>query len=172
MDEARPREHLVAEMRRNGSLSDERVARAFERVARHRFVPEVSLAQAYEDHAISIKGGRGDETLASISQPSMLARMIELAEVEPGNRILEIGSGSGYNAALLAELAGDDGFVVTVDVEGTAGMRGIVVAGRERLHGGESAHTERCDRCLGAAGDHHIRIAALDGAEGIADGVR
>jgi protein-L-isoaspartate(D-aspartate) O-methyltransferase len=115
MDEA-PRKSLVAAMRREGTLTDAAVAHAFETVPRHRFIPGVPLLEAYADRAITIKGEAAD-ALASISQPSMLARILELAAVHPGNRILEIGTGSGYNAALLAELAGTGGRVVTVDVE-------------------------------------------------------
>jgi protein-L-isoaspartate(D-aspartate) O-methyltransferase len=116
MDDARMREALVAEMQRQGSLQSAAVARAFLRVPRHRFIPDTPLDEAYADRAISIKTDRR-ETLASISQPSMLARMLELAAVEPGNRVLEVGTGSGYNAALLAELAGSAGRVVSVEVE-------------------------------------------------------
>ncbi len=116
MEDARLRESLVAELQRTGALREAAVAHAFGAVPRHRFVPEVSEEEAYADRAISIKG-TGSETVASISQPSMLARMIELAGIRPGDRVLEIGTGSGYNAALLAELAGPHGLVVTIEVE-------------------------------------------------------
>jgi protein-L-isoaspartate(D-aspartate) O-methyltransferase len=53
---------------------------------------------------------------SSTSQPSLVADMLELLEVAPGLRVLEVGAGSGYNAALLAELVGDQGLVITVDV--------------------------------------------------------
>ena len=110
------REALAMELRRTGATQLASVAEAFAIVPRHRFVPEATLKDAYADHAISIKGA-GTETLASISQPSMLARMLDLARVRPGDRILEIGTGSGYNAALLAQLTGPGGLVVTIEIE-------------------------------------------------------
>ena len=67
-------------------------------------------------------------------------------------------------------LADDE--AVAVLVEGPAGVRGVVVAGGERLHGSEAADAHGGDRGLGAAGDHDVGVAALDDAEGVADGVR
>lgn len=122
MDDARLRESLVSEMRRNGSLTSESVAAAFLAVPRHRFIPDVAVSEAYADRAISIKT-EGSETLASISQPSMIARMLELANVRIGDRVLEVGTGSGYNAALLATLVGSEGSVVTVEVESDLAAR-------------------------------------------------
>lgn len=129
MEDARRREELVAALRREGSVHDDAIAGAFAVVPRHRFVPDASVRDAYADRAISIKSTDA-ETLASISQPSMIARMLELLRVEPGNRVLEIGTGSGYNAALLATLAGERGHVVSVEVEPDLAerARGILAA--------------------------------------------
>lgn len=147
MDDALLRESLVSEMRRNGSLADAAVARAFQTVPRHRFVPEASLSEAYEDRAISIKS-EGAETLASISQPSMLGRMLELAAIAPGNRVLEIGTGSGYNAALVAELAGPRGLVVSIDVDAD-----LIARARSMLH---------------ECGYENVRVVHADGHAGFA----
>ncbi|HTX59957.1 MAG TPA: methyltransferase domain-containing protein, partial [Verrucomicrobiae bacterium] len=114
--EARLREKLISQLRRSGALHSERVAAALSRVPRHRFVPASSPEEAYADQAIALKLAAG-EVISSVSQPSMLAQMLELLDAEPGDRILEIGTGSGYNAALLAELAGEGGAVTTVELD-------------------------------------------------------
>lgn len=110
------RERLVEHLERNGALTDARVKAALLTVPRHRFVPQLTIDDAYADRAIAIKE-RDGSVVSSISQPSMVVQMLELLDVHPGDAALEIGTGSGYNAALLAHLAGRDGVVVTVDVE-------------------------------------------------------
>lgn len=79
-------------------VRDERVLRAMQTVPRHRFVPDEEIDRAYNDHALPIGYGQ------TISQPYVVAYMTELLEVDEGKRILEIGTGSGYQAAVLAEL--------------------------------------------------------------------
>jgi len=81
-------------------VHDERVLRAMRSVPRHEFVPERLRGHAYEDRALPI----GHEQ--SISPPYIVAIMAELAELGPNSKVLEIGTGSGYGAAVLAELAG------------------------------------------------------------------
>jgi protein-L-isoaspartate(D-aspartate) O-methyltransferase len=82
-------------------VKDPAVLAAMRRVPRHEFVPEAQRAHAYEDHPLPIGF---DQT---ISQPYIVAVMTEAAHVGPGKRVLEIGTGSGYQAAVLAELGGD-----------------------------------------------------------------
>jgi protein-L-isoaspartate(D-aspartate) O-methyltransferase len=93
------RERMVASQLRARGIRDERVLAAMARVPRHEFVPSEFRLQAYEDHPLPI--GQ-DQT---ISQPYMVALMLEYLAVEPENTVLEIGTGSGYQSALLAELA-------------------------------------------------------------------
>lgn len=76
------------------------VLAAMEKVERHRFVPAELAGQAYHNRPLPIGHGQ------TISQPYIVALMTELMKVEPGDRVLEIGTGSGYQAAVLAELAG------------------------------------------------------------------
>jgi protein-L-isoaspartate(D-aspartate) O-methyltransferase len=114
--ERRLREALVAHLERIGVLRSRAVAAAMRAVPRHRFLPGLSAQEAYEDRAIALKLCDGD-ILSSISQPSMIAQMLELLGVKAGERILEIGTGSGYNAALLAELAGPSGAVTSVELD-------------------------------------------------------
>jgi protein-L-isoaspartate(D-aspartate) O-methyltransferase len=92
------RKVLVAYLREIG-VSDERVLAAFAAVPREIFVPAAFRHQAYEDYPLEIGEGQ------TISQPSVVARITELADVGSRDRVLEIGAGSGYQAAVLAQLA-------------------------------------------------------------------
>jgi protein-L-isoaspartate(D-aspartate) O-methyltransferase len=81
-------------------IADERVLAAIATLPRELFVPESELARAYDNTALPIACGQ------TISQPTVVARMLELLELSPTDRVLDIGTGSGYHAALLAVLAG------------------------------------------------------------------
>lgn len=95
---ARRRAELVDHLRQHG-VADERVLAAIGEVPRHRFIPDRSLhRKAYDDVALPIGQGQ------TISQPRTVARMTELLEVQPGDRVLEVGTGSGYQAAVLLAL--------------------------------------------------------------------
>ncbi len=89
---------------------------ALRKVERHLFVPGVSAQEAYTDDAVITKRGGDGLAMSSVSQPTIIAMMLDQLQVRPGDRILEIGSG-GYNAALLRELTGPDGLVVTMDID-------------------------------------------------------
>jgi protein-L-isoaspartate(D-aspartate) O-methyltransferase len=89
---------LVRKAIQGAGISNPDVLRAMETVLRHKFVPENYLEQAYDDHALPIGYGQ------TISQPYVVAWMTELLELKPGEKVLEIGTGSGYQAAVLAEL--------------------------------------------------------------------
>ena len=97
LDEAR--ELMVREQLEARGITDPRVLQAFRRVPRHVFVPEDMRDHAHEDRPIAIPGGQ------TISQPYMAALMTELLRLQGHERVLEIGTGSGYQAAILAELA-------------------------------------------------------------------
>jgi len=92
------RQGMVAEQLMRRDISDQRVLAAFRKVPRHLFVPEEIRASAYEDRALPI----GEEQ--TISQPYMVAIMTELLSLKGEETVLEIGTGSGYQAAILAEL--------------------------------------------------------------------
>ena len=90
-------------------ISDEKVCEAMLRVPRHKFVPEYEQSGAYLDMPLEIGSGQ------TISAPHMVAIMCELLELSEGHKVLEIGTGSGYNAAIMAELVGKSGHVYTVE---------------------------------------------------------
>lgn len=95
---ATTREEMVRELSRSPELADPRVLEAMGRVEREAFVPESLRGQAYADRALPLAHG------ATISQPYVVAFMTTSLRVGPGDRVLEIGTGSGYQAALLAEM--------------------------------------------------------------------
>ena len=104
-DFAEERAALVRALEREG-IRERRVLEAIGRVPRERFVPGSEAATAYADEALPIGEGQ------TISQPFVVARMTELLDVRPDHHVLEVGTGSGYQAAILAELAHD---VVSVE---------------------------------------------------------
>lgn len=146
-DELRAR--LVAQLRQASVLHDEAVERALLRVPRHVFLPQVSLAQAYADLAVPTRWENG-LPVSSASQPAIVALMLEQLQLAPGMRVLEIGAGTGYNAALLAELVGPTGHVTTIDIDPQ-------IAEEARTH-------------LAAAGYPSVHALAGDGCDGWAEG--
>jgi protein-L-isoaspartate(D-aspartate) O-methyltransferase len=95
------RERMVQRQLAGRDITDEAVLSAMGRIARERFVPPEQRRHAYEDHPIPI----GHD--ATISQPYIVALMTQLAQVRPGDRVLDVGTGSGYQAAVLAELGAE-----------------------------------------------------------------
>ena len=96
---ALPRAKMVDHLRGHYGIRDERVLASMNLVPRHLFVPEAIQSQAYKDNALPIAAGQ------TISQPFIVARMTELLELKGRERVLEIGSGSGYQTAVLAHVA-------------------------------------------------------------------
>lgn len=143
-DAARAR--LVAELSRPGHTLSEPVRRAFERVPRHLFVPEVAAAAAYRDEALVVKCGPDGLPVSSSSQPAMMAIMIGQLGLMPGHRVLEIGTGTGYNAAVMAEVTGPSGQVVSIDIDPEL--------------------TGRAAAALQAAGYPDVRVLCGDGGYG------
>ncbi|MFD7456275.1 MULTISPECIES: methyltransferase domain-containing protein [unclassified Streptomyces] len=166
---AAARAALVREIEASGAWAEDPVWReAFAQVPRHLFVPyyyvagergferrwgehpdpearEQWLRGAYVDTPLAIRL-RDGELLSSSSQPSLMALMLAALRVEDGDRVLEIGAGSGYNAALLAHRLGDDDLVTTVDLDPEI--------------------SESARRHLDAAG-HHPVVVTGDGARGV-----
>ncbi len=139
---------LVATLKHNGLLRSPRLEAAFQPVPRHVFLPGVPLKDVYRDGAVSTKH-RDGVTISSSSQPSMMAIMLDQLDLQPGQRVLEIGSGTGYNAALIAHIVGDTGHVVTIDIDED-------LVDRARAH-------------LVGAGFAQVRVVCADGALGYHD---
>jgi protein-L-isoaspartate(D-aspartate) O-methyltransferase len=154
---ARLRAELVAELVGGEALRSPEWVRAFDRVPRHLFVPRFTvggshfeagrgqdeewLRAAYGDRVLNILFDTDDPMVASTSSmPSVMAQMLDALQVEDGARVLEVGTGSGYNAALLCERLGS-GSVASVDID-----VGLVDAARERLAGaGYTPHLAAVD---------------------------
>jgi len=140
---------LVETLRSKCSLQSPAIAEAFAAVPRHLFVPGVSAEDAYRDRWIATKRLPDGDVVSSSSQPAIMAIMLEQLDVRPGQRVLEIGAGTGYNAALLAHLVGNAGRVTTIDIDDD-----IVAAARTHLD---------------AAGVTGVRVACDDGWAGDAE---
>ncbi len=109
MDFDGARTRLVADLRRNRFIKDDRVADAMLKVPREEFVPGSMRGEAYIDSPLSIGSGQ------TISAPHMVAIMVEASQLKSGHKVLEIGAGSGYHAAVVAELVRPGGRVFTVE---------------------------------------------------------
>jgi len=90
---------MVEEQLRRRGIQDERLLAAMRHVPRHEFISQEKWEQAYADHPVTIPEQQ------TTSQPYIIAAMIQSAEIKPGDKVLEVGAGSGYQTALLAELA-------------------------------------------------------------------
>jgi protein-L-isoaspartate(D-aspartate) O-methyltransferase len=113
----RRNDRMVDALVRAGAIRDGRVERAFRALPRHWFLPGAPVDDVYLDRAV-VTHRRGDGVpISSSTQPALMAGMLHQLAVEPGMTVLEIGAGTGYNAALLGHLVGPAGRVVTVDVD-------------------------------------------------------
>ncbi len=135
------RRRMVAEQLQARDIRCPDVLEVFRRVPRHCFVPAEHQQQAYEDHPLPIGYGQ------TISQPYMVALMTEALDLRPSDRVLEIGTGSGYQTAVLAELT-----------------REVVSIERSRLLGGHARE------CLLACGYRNITFIIGDGSVGYPEG--
>jgi protein-L-isoaspartate(D-aspartate) O-methyltransferase len=147
---------------RGRGIKDERVLEAMGAVPREDFVSEMERRHAYADEALPIEAGQ------TISQPFMVARMTELLDVRAGARILEIGTGSGYQAAVLARLGAQ---VTSLERQAV-----LVPAARERLRHlglGDSVEIRVADGSLGdPAGAPWDGIIVTAAAPAIPDALR
>jgi protein-L-isoaspartate(D-aspartate) O-methyltransferase len=135
---------MVAALREQGCLHQAALEDAFLAVPRHIFVPSRTLAEAYNpDDAIPTHFDADGVPISSSSAPNIMATMLEQLDVRRGMDVLEIGAGTGYNAALLAHLVGPEGRVVSVELDES-------VAQEARRH-------------LAAAGVEDVRVVVGDG---------
>jgi len=113
----RERKELVIRLRNRGYVTSDAVLEAMGRVPRHEFLPGTMGPLAYEDTPLPIGQGQ------TISAPHMVGMMLEALDIRPGMKVLEIGTGSGYHAALVAELVRPGGKVFTVERIEDLGLR-------------------------------------------------
>jgi len=140
-DQAGRRRAMVESQLRGRDIVDERVLRAMAAVPRERFVGDAERRRAYDDAALPISGGQ------TISQPYMVARICEALRLTGRERVLDVGTGSGYQAAVLAELAAE---VYTIER-----IPELAELARERLveSGYDGVHVHVGDGTLGLS-DH------------------
>jgi protein-L-isoaspartate(D-aspartate) O-methyltransferase len=131
---------MVDEQLRRRGIRDESVLSAMAAVPRHEFVDSRYAGEAYEDHPVPIPDGQ------TISQPYIVAAMVESLQVAPGQKVLEVGTGTGYQAAVLAQIAD---YVFTIERH-------------QRL-------AEEARRNFQRLGYHNIDVVIGDGSEGLAE---
>jgi protein-L-isoaspartate(D-aspartate) O-methyltransferase len=148
-DTADLRAALVETLKRKGALTDSRVEAAFRAIPRHLFLPDIDIERVYSDDAIPTKLQNGTP-ISSSSQPAIMAIMLEQLDARPGQRVLEIGAGTGYNAALLAHLVGQEGRVISIDID-------------EDIVEGARSH-------LASAGYERVQVVRGDGGLGWSEG--
>jgi protein-L-isoaspartate(D-aspartate) O-methyltransferase len=127
-DRETERHRMVEQQLRARGIKDPRVLAAMERVPRHRFVPQNVRDEAYSDHPLPIGH---DQT---ISQPYIVGFMSEALAVAPEHRVLEIGTGSGYQAAILAELAREVYTMEIVEPLAESARRTLATLGYKNIH--------------------------------------
>ena len=133
---------MVAAQLRARAISDERILSAFGRLPREQFMPPDRISEAYADHPVPIGFGQ------TISQPFIVALMIQELDLRADHRVLDVGAGSGYQSAVLASVAAE-GHIFAV----------------ERIE----ALARRAGETLGSLGITNVTIATLDGSEGWPD---
>ncbi len=143
------RQQLLDVVRQHGAATDPFVATALRDVPRHLFLPDLPPDQAYQDDAIVTKRDADGQPISSSSQPTIMAIMLDQLAVRPGHRVLEIGAGTGFNAALLANIVGGRGSVTSVDLDADT--------------------VERARENLDAAGCDGVVLVTGDGAAGHPD---
>jgi methyltransferase of FxLD system len=140
------RNALADHVKSFGIFQTPQVEAAFRTVPRHLFLPAASLDDAYSRNPVVTRRAPDGTSLSSASSPKLVAAMLEQLSVAPGQRVLEIGAATGFNAALLAELTGPAGTVVTIELD-------------EDLADEATANLRR-------AGYPGVRVACGDGARG------
>lgn len=146
VDLDRLRQALVNGLRHARAVRSPAVEAAFRTVPRHLFLPHRPAEEAYRDDAIVTHWDPSGLPSSSSSQPGMMAIMLEQLELRPGHRVLEIGAGTGYNAAVMREIVGPAGRVVTMEIQPDVA--------RDAL------------KHLTGAGYHDVTVLAADGGFG------
>jgi protein-L-isoaspartate(D-aspartate) O-methyltransferase len=121
-------QRLVDQLAASGLLDNPRLGAAFQAVPREHFLPGVAVDRVYHDDAVTCHSGPDGTPLSSSSQPTIMATMLGQLDPQPGDHVLEVGAGSGYNAALLAQLVAPGGQVTSIELD-----REVAAAARANL---------------------------------------
>lgn len=143
------REQLLRHVRERGGATDALVADALRTVPRHLFLPDLPPGSAYRDEVIVTKRDQLGQPTSSSSQPTIMGIMLDQLGAARGQRVLEIGAGTGFNAALLAHIVGPAGRVTSMDLDHDV--------------------VERAEENLAAAGVDGVTVLHADGALGCPD---
>ena len=108
---------LLDSLRGKQVLADPNLEAAFAGIPRHVFLPQIDPANVYQDQAIALKISPSGEVLSSSSQPTMMAIMLAQLQLEQGMNVMEIGTASGYNAALIRHVVGNRGHVTSLEID-------------------------------------------------------
>lgn len=163
-EETTSREELMYHLEHETQVfRDERVKRAMQDVDRKDFVPGDYKIEAYEDYALPIGFG------STISQPTVVAFMLELLDVDEGMRVLDIGAGSGYTSALLGHMVGKKGYVLGLEIKPEVAAYGAENLQKYDMEQVNLRHTqsgedieEKFDRILVSAGVEEIPQQLID----------
>ncbi len=134
------KEHLVDYWESSGTIKDKRLLDAFKAVPREMFIRESYLSEAYGDYPLPIGHGQ------TISQPTTVMMMTQALELKPGDKVLEVGAGSGYQAAIIAKMVGENGKVITTEI-----VSELVLFAQDNLK---------------KAGIKNVEVVCLDGSKG------
>jgi protein-L-isoaspartate(D-aspartate) O-methyltransferase len=136
------RKELVDRLVASGWIRSPAIEAAFRAVPRDLFLPGLSLEAVYRDEAIPTSRVEG-QVVSSSTQPAMMAEMLEQLDLQPGQHVLEVGAGTGYNAAVMGQIVGSAGHVTSIEID-------------EALAAAAGEH-------LAAAGVGNVEVIAGDG---------
>lgn len=139
---------LLEKLKQEGLLNTFGVEAAFLATPRHLFLPNLPLEEVYSDKAIGIKHDADGLLISSSSQPTMMAIMLEQMQVKSGANVLEIGTATGYNAAVLQHIVGEKGLVTSIELDQDLAQQAMLN--------------------LRSAGVHRVQVVQGDGAQGYA----
>ena len=139
---------LVDQLRAAGHLSDPRVDAAFSNVPRHLFLPDAPLDVVYSDQSVPVRMDERGEAIVASTMPSMVARSLAQLQLHEGHNVLQIGTGTGFTAALISYIVGDDGKVTSLEID-----RDVASVAQANLS---------------RAGHSVVNVTHVDGAEGYA----
>lgn len=167
----RMRTQLIDQLVQEGRVRTPRVEEAMRTVPRHLFVPDAPLVKAYGNAPVNTKLDEAGLPISCASQPDIVAMMLEQLDAEPGQKILELGAGTGFNAGLLGYLVGEKGHVTTIDVDedivdgARAGLASADIHNVEVVLGdGAVGHASNApyDRIVATVGAHAVPHAWLE----------